>query len=391
MNEDALKALSEEEKHRKSHPYWIWESVQSIPAMLSQCLEKEVTDQIDKVVRVCLEKKVDKIYLLGRGSSYFLTLANRYLMEELTGVHTVCAVTNVFESYPPHGQEPHSVAFFHSHSGKSEGDPAVVEMTKKLGMYTVGITDIAGSDLARAVDDCIIGPGGPKIDLPATRTYATAMFRMMLFTVVLGEALGNKTGAQKYRDALSRLPEQVKKFMTAYEPIAKQNVEKMKDCKSFLLVGYGPNVATADEGSMAFLQSAGVPSLSFELENFIHGPMQALTKEMGVIAIAPSSGPLQDRMLRVIKAVKIIGSKTILLAPQGATNLPDVDILISMPDGIPDLISAVAYMVPLWQTAYHFSLLGRGGHPDRLSMDKPEFKEAFSCLAVKAQWDGKKQ
>jgi len=40
-------------------------------------------------------------------------------------------------------------------------------------------------------------------------------------------------------------------------------------------------------------------------------------------------------------------------------------------------------MVPLWQTAYHFSSLKRGSHPDRLSMDKPEFKEAFSYLMKK--------
>ena len=389
MNEDAVKALNEEEKHRKSHPYWVWESVQMIPDLLGQCLDKKVTDQINKVVKVCIDKKINKIYLLGRGSSYFLTLANRYLFEELTGIPTICGVMNVFESYPPLSEEPHSVAFIHSHSGKSEGDPAIVEMIKKLGIYTVGITDIPGSDLAKAVDDCIIGPGGSKVELPATRTYATAMFRMMQFAVAYSEALGNKTDAKKYRSSLSRLPEQVKRFMSSYEPIAGLNVEKIKNCKSFLFIGFGPNLATADEGAMAFSQSACVPSQSFELENFIHGPMQALTKEMGVISIAPL-GHLQDRMLRMTKAAKIIGATTILLAPQSATNLPDADVLISMPDDIPDLISPVAYMVPLWQTGYYFALLGRGGHPDRLSMDIPEFKEAFSYLMKKDKWVSKK-
>jgi glucosamine 6-phosphate synthetase-like amidotransferase/phosphosugar isomerase protein len=388
MNEDAVKALNEENKHRTSHPFWVWESIQEIPGLLDQCLECEVTSQIDKIVNICLKKEINKIYLLGRGSSYFLTLANRFLFEELTSIPTFCQVMNVFESYPPLHKEPHSIAFIHSHSGKSEGDPAIVEKIKQLGIHTVGITDIPGSDLACVVDDCIIGPGGPKVELPATRTFTTAMFRMMQFTVSFAEALGNKEGAKKYQIALQRLPSQLKEFISAYEPDAKNDVNKMKDCSSFLFIGFGPNLATTEEGAMAFSQSACVPSQSYELENFIHGPMQALSKGRGVISIAPK-GPLQSRMLRMIAAAKIIGAKTVVLVPKGTEDLPDVDVQISLPEDIPDLLSPIAYMVPLWQMGYYFGLLGRGGHPDRLSMDIPAFKEAFSFLMKKDKWVSK--
>ena len=46
-----IKALSQEEKHRKSHPYWVYESVMEIPDLLEKCLEEEVADQINKVVQ----------------------------------------------------------------------------------------------------------------------------------------------------------------------------------------------------------------------------------------------------------------------------------------------------------------------------------------------------
>jgi hypothetical protein len=36
--------------------------------------------------------------------------------------------------------------------------------------------------------------------------------------------------------------------------------------------------------------------------------------------------------------------------------------------------------MPLWQLAYRFALLGKGSHPDRLSMDNPEFKKAMGLL-----------
>jgi len=149
-------------------------------------------------------------------------------------------------------------------------------------------------------------------------------------------------------------------------------------------VGFGPNHANAEEAAMALNQSTGIPSESYELENYIHGPMQALTKDAGMIAIAPY-GALQNRMFGMITAAKIIGAKTVLLAPEG-TDAPEVDQLVELPANIPDLISPVAYMIPLWQTGYHVGLLGGGAHPDRLSMDKEEFIEAFSYIMKADKW-----
>jgi glucosamine 6-phosphate synthetase-like amidotransferase/phosphosugar isomerase protein len=116
--------------------------------------------------------------------------------------------------------------------------------------------------------------------------------------------------------------------------------------------------------------------------------MQGLTADAGVIGIAPTAA-LQNRMFGLMAAARTIGAKTVLLAPEG-TQAPAVDYLVEMPAGIPDLISAVPYMVPLWQIGYHYGLLGKGTHPDRLSMDKPEFKEAFSYIMKEDKWVTKK-
>ncbi len=77
-------------------------------------------------------------------------------------------MTNVFQEYPYEGCDSNSAVFFISHSGKSEGDLRVVKQVKALGAYTIGVTDIKGSALAEAVDQLLIGPGGSKIELPAS-------------------------------------------------------------------------------------------------------------------------------------------------------------------------------------------------------------------------------
>ncbi|MCD6577418.1 MAG: SIS domain-containing protein [Anaerolineaceae bacterium] len=372
---------------RNHHPYWIYKSTQMIPDLLAQCLENGVQSQVDAVVEQLRYRKIDKIFLLGRGSSYFATLSLKYIFSAITDIPVFCSVTNLFDAYPARNINKETAVFILSTSGKSEGDKKVVEFARNHGAYTIAVTDVKGTLLAQSVDDLILGPGGPKVELPATRTYTSALFRMTQLIINLAKKQGHTSEAEKLEKALVKIPDMLREFMPVYEKKAQENVDFLKDCSAFFVVGYGPNRATVDEGALAFAQCAGVPGVSYEMENFIHGPIQALTKDMGVVGVAPG-GPLQDRMLRMMMAVKTIGAKTMVLAPEGSENMPYADIRVMIPNQFPDLLSPIVYMVPLWQTAYQFALLGKGGHPDRLMMDKPEFKKAFTYLMKQDKWVG---
>ena len=85
---------------RESHPFWIWESLQKIPDLLQLCHEKDMDRQIDGIVSAILERKINKIFLLGRGSSYFLTFALRYLLNALTPMQVTFHVSSLFMEYP---------------------------------------------------------------------------------------------------------------------------------------------------------------------------------------------------------------------------------------------------------------------------------------------------
>lgn len=106
---------------------------------------------------------------------------------------------------------------------------------------------------------------------------------------------------------------------------------------------------------------------------------------MGVVTFAPD-GPLQDRALRAVMAAKKIGATTLVVAPSSIKKIPYADKVITMPEDIPDDLSPIMYMVPMWQMAYELGQLGRGGHPDRLSMDKEEFKAGMNYLMKQDKW-----
>jgi len=373
---------------RDSHPFHIWDSVQQIPDLLSTCLEADVTNQIKKITHEILQRKIEKFIFLGRGSSYFLSLSLKYLFDELTNFQVSCFVTNGFESYLPITLDAHTAVFFHSTSGNSEGDKNVVELAKKHGAYTVGVTDIPTSILAQAVDDVLIGPGGAKFESPATRTYSTAMFRMSLLAIEIARMQGNSKKAEALMENLKMFPKMLGKFIPEFEKTSGAAAKIINSCSAYFVTGYGPNIATADESALALSQCTGVLGTSYDVENFIHGGIQALTKSMGVVVIA-NDGPLQARSLSAAMACKTIGAKTIVLVPEGLGKLPYADVQISLPDGINDLLSPIIYMVPMWQLGYQLALFGKGGHPDRLRMDQPEFTQAFKFLMSNDKWVSK--
>lgn len=374
MNQDVVKVLKNEKLKRMEHPYWIHESIQSIPKMLEAC----DMDQVQQAAYSLASQTMDSIHLLGRGSSYFLCLAGKPLLEELTRIPTHCSVTNVFDAY---AKAPinNSLVILHSHSGKTQEDVDIIRTVQKNGASTMAVTDYPDSPLAVSVDHTLIGPGGAKVELPAVRSYATTLYLLYKFSIALANEFGAPDKIRDYDFALSSLPAVLAEKMEAAEMTCVRAADELLNSSSFIVLGAGPNYATADEAALSISQSTAVPAFAFELENFIHGPIQALLPSQTVILIAPR-GALQQRMLNTLQAVRTIGARSVLLAPDGQPDLPDSDILINLPANIPELISPLPAMLPLWQLAYQFALRGEGSHPDRLAMDKPEFKEAFSYL-----------
>jgi len=370
---------------RYSPPYQVLESVQKIPALLTECLSPEYLNNIDKIIRGFKKRNISKIILTGRGSSYFLTLTLKYLLKELTDFQVECHVTNLLENYFLSELDQNTAVFFHSTSGSSEGDLKVVKSAKEKGAYTIGVTDIPSSILAQNVDEVFHGPGGAKFELPATRTYATALFRMSRLIIEFSKEFVDQEITEKYLNSLLSFPKILEELIPHFETSAAEFASILDQAEGYFVIGNGPNISTAEETALAVSQCSGRIAASYEVENFIHGPIQPLTDRMGVIVIA-NEGRQQDRALRAAMTCKSIGAKTLVMTSENQKNLPFADMQISLPINIPESLSPLIYMVPGWQLAYQMGLFGKGCDLDRLSMDKPEFKNAFKFLMSTDKW-----
>ena len=373
---------------RTQHPYWIWESMQSTAALLESCLRQPIVGAIEHVADRLLELDVHRVFCTGTGSSGYASIVHACAFQALSGLRASWHISSEFSAYPPLELGRHSALVLASHSGRTLGDLRLVELARQRGAYTLAITDIGDSPLAQAADDVIVGPGGPKLELPATRTYVAAMFRVLQLAAAVGRALDASGVMPGFEEQLRSLPGILRSFFDSFAAQAGAWVTALSEVQRYFIVAAGPNMSTAHEGALVFLQATDAGAQAFQVEEMLHGPIQALGEGMCVIAIA-APGPLQQRILQTAQACALIGSKVVLLAPEDRTVPEGVAMPIGMPAGLVELLTPLLYIVPLWLIGYEFAL-ATGRDPDNLSRDRPEFKQAFQLLmAGDSRFSGK--
>ena len=363
---------------RTDDAYSIWDSMMRTPEMLEACLAEPIRGHVERVADRLAGMAPRRVFCAGTGSSNYASIVHAAALKELAGIPSSWHTTLELGAYPPVHMGPESVLILTSHSGRTLGDLRVVEQARQRGATTVGVTDIPDSPLAQAVDDVIIGPGGRKAELPATRTYTAAMFRVLQLAAALARRRDELELAAMYDEHLRELPHILRGFLDRFSAQAGAYADGFVGVDQVFVIGAGPNMSTAYEGALVFLQSTDAGAQAFHVEELLHGPIQALRPGMCVAAVA-APGPLQERIIQTARACHVIGAKVLIVAPEDTPGLQDFDMHVAMPAQIPELLTPVLYIVPFWLTGYRFAV-ATGRDPDNLSRNKEEFKRAFRLL-----------
>jgi len=254
----------------------------------------------------------------------------------------------------------------------------MLELARRRGAYTFGITNDAQSDLAGAVHQAIIGPDTPILRLRTTRSYNGNIFRGLQLSIALGKRLGNQEKAKAYEHDLERCPSILAQCLKKYADRAPEMASGILNSSLFFSVAAGPNMSTAYETALGFYQGSGTGARALQVEEYLHGSVQAITRDMCFLGIA-APGPLQKRIMQAVKAAKIIGTQTLVIAPENTPELEIADVVISIPAVVPELLTPLIYTGPLWQIGYYFSIQ-TGRDPDYMLMEDDAHKEALAAL-----------
>jgi glucosamine 6-phosphate synthetase-like amidotransferase/phosphosugar isomerase protein len=357
---------------RNGHPYWIYETIMSCGDVLATWNQKRQSEKVQEIADTIVERKPAHIFIAGTGSSHLAALAQTHAFSNTAGIPCSAWVTMELRNYPPPHFDERALLILNTHSGKSPGDVRLIEQAASRGVYTIGVTDMENTPFAQVCDKLLIGRDGSKQEFPSTRTYSSAIYRILLVAAVCAQKLNPGSGAGKLSAILPKLPGMMRTFVEECDLQAKRIVEELVDLSAYFVIASGPNLSTAHEGAMGLTQGSGRPTAGYCIDDYIHGPIQSLSEGQCVVTIA-APGPFQDKFLGLARCARTIGAKILMIAPQASELLEEGDVNIPMPNGIPEVATPVLYCVPFWLLGYHFSLRF-GLDPDRLSMDRESFR-----------------
>ncbi len=353
---------------RNAHPYHMWDGIQSIPAGMEDILAPQILNAV-RASAAAMRSKLP-IHLMGCGTSFFAAQAIAQAIQQLAGLPAYSWEAFELMAYPPVGLENSSVVAI-SHTGVTPPVIRAVEMAREQGAYTVSYTDGVPSALGRSSEWVIPSTLGQEPALPKTRSYPAALMRGYLHAVELGRLGGKDVSA--FENALQRAPGLARQVIASVEPQARDLAKAWTGCRRAVVAGGGPHYATAQEGVLKLTEASMFSSVTWEIEEAVHGTWASTVEEDLVILLA-MKGPSYESARRLAGGMKTVGAKVWVLT-NCAWSGASVDAVTVLPGGEPEVLMPLYGVLPLYEFAY-FSALERGLSPDNMRLSDKRFLDA---------------
>ena len=331
------------------------------PEALERTLRGEIRP-IEHFRRHLEQRRPRLVVLAARGTSDNAALFGRYLLEITTGIPTSLAAPSIFSLYRTKVDLREVLLVGISQSGESTDTNLVLERAREQGALTVGITNEAGSTLARLAGHVFLVRAGKERSVAATKTYTGQLMVLYLLAYALGAALR--------LDDLRRLPEWTQKALEL-EPAIAACAERYRFMHETVVVGRGLNYANAFEFALKLMETCYVVAERFSAADLLHGPIAMVEASFPVFLFAPG-GVTWPGMRTVAEKLRELKAETLVITDSGnreaqraATRSIVVPVRLSRRGVTPEeLYTPIPYIVPAQLFAASLAC-EKGLDPDR--------------------------
>lgn len=283
--------------------------------------------------------KLDRVIVMGSGSSFHAALLARDYLEALSGVSA--RAVHASESFRQPAMRPRrTLALALSHSGSSSDVRAAVGRAHEQGIRVVGLTNIPGSALVREADATLVSGAGEEAAIPSTKGFTGLVASSLLLAAHAAEMRGRPMKRQKAAVLISRAAVALRLWLATGESTAPA-AKLVARASSAVFLGKGWLYPVARDGALKLLEIAYLPALAYPPEEFRHGPIALAEKGFVLLVLA---GPGRNPSLRAIaKQVRAMGGEVVLI---GNRKNPWASVTVPVPRVDP-LATPFLYAPPL--------------------------------------------
>ncbi len=298
-------------------------------------------------------KAIDRVLILGCGTSYLAGCVAKQWIETLAGIPTTVEIASEYR-YRDSVPHPSTLVVCISQSGETADTLAALRHAQGLGMaHTLAICNVATSAMVRECALVYLTRAGVEVGVASTKAFTTQLAGLFLLALALAQSRGRLSDADEtaHLKALRHLPVALQSVL-ALEPHLIAWAQQFAGKQHALFLGRGLHYPVACEGALKLKEISYIHAEAYPAGELKHGPLALVTADMPVVAVAPNDA-LLDKLKSNLQEVRARGGVLYVLADAHTRIEPSEGVhVIRMPEHY-GLLSPMLHTLPLQLLAYH--------------------------------------
>ena len=296
---------------------------------------------------------VRRVVLLACGTSHHATLAGRYYIEKLAGIHTVAELASEFR-----GRNavvgPGDLVVAVSQSGETLDTLLAAREARANGARVLAIANVLGSAIPRMADATFYTHAGPEIGVASTKCFTAQIATLLMLAIWLGKRRGALADVDAARlvDGLARIPQLVQETLNGTRQLVQSLSRRIMAARDVLFLGRGLSFPMALEGALKLKEISYIHAEGFAAGEMKHGPIALIDAQVPVIVILPRDS-CYDRTFSNLQEVKAREARVIAIATHGDEDARAAsDDIVEIP-AVDEELTPFLSSVPLQLFAYY--------------------------------------
>ena len=301
-------------------------------------------------------RAVDKVFIVGCGTSYHAGMVARYAIEHWARLPTEIEVASEFRYRDP-VLDAQSLVVGVSQSGESLDTMEACRFARSASnkAKVLVVCNVVDSSMAREADAVLYTRAGMEIVVADTKTHVAQIVAMELLALRLAQVRGllYPEEVARHVEAMNALPGLIEGVLTHSESICTM-AERYTKTRDFFFLGRGVGYPVALEGALKLKEISYARAEAYPAGEMKHGPIALIEPGTVVVAVA-THGRLRAKILNNIDEVRARGATVVVVANEGdQAAAAHADGVLWVP-GVPrggELFSPVLDVVALQLFAY---------------------------------------
>jgi len=294
-----------------------------------------------------------KLTFIACGTSYHSAVASRAIFEELTQLAVCIELASDFQDRRPPVFRDDCFVFL-SQSGETADTLQALEYCKSQNALCIGVTNTAGSSIARATDCGVYLNCGPEIGVASTKAYTSQIIALILIALQLGaDTESTRARREHIIKALQVIHMKVAEALKLSPRMVKL-AEKLYKEDSLLVMGRGYQYATCLEAALKIKEIPYMHCEAVLAGELKHGPLALVEDTMPIIFVATKDA-LLEKSKNALSQIQARGGKPTIFCTEGDTSFESGETIIRMPSTV-DCLQGLLNIIPLQLLSFHLAI-----------------------------------